>query len=404
MPLLPAALEQITLADLQLLVDNEVQEGKSIEFKRELYRLDSATDKVKQHEELLKDVSSFANAEGGDLLIGVDAENGIAKSVCGFNCPNPDGLKLQINELVQTWVEPRLTCAIHSVKTEDNKWVLIIRLQRSLLAPHRVVYQRRFGDFWSRNSAGAYRMDTSELRRSFTLSETIFERIKEFRALRVQQIASGDIPVRMETGAKLMLHLIPAESFSARLSFPPSTLENAGEPLRTLGSTQGATSRFNMDGVVRADMADHRHESYGYVQLFRNGVLESVARDITHPRSETDTTRCFETNFELYLIRQLPTYLKYQQTLGIPPPVWLFITLIDIRGTVIHIDRNPFPKPPMSPETLYLPETEILDFAIDPFAILKPQFDMIWNAAGYRECLSFDTKQQWHRTSELTAY
>ena len=50
-------------------------------------------EKVKQYEELLKDVSSFANTEGGDLIIGMTEDGGIPKEVCGFETKDPDGYK-----------------------------------------------------------------------------------------------------------------------------------------------------------------------------------------------------------------------------------------------------------------------------------------------------------------------
>ena len=67
-------IEAITLADLQSLVTNAVSEGTTIEYKRDFYNLDvpNPQQKVKQHEEMLKDISSFANTIGGDLIIGID--------------------------------------------------------------------------------------------------------------------------------------------------------------------------------------------------------------------------------------------------------------------------------------------------------------------------------------------
>jgi len=55
-------LEKIGLAELQQLVTDAAPEGKTIEYKRDFYCLDGpASDfKTKQHEEMLKDISSFA--------------------------------------------------------------------------------------------------------------------------------------------------------------------------------------------------------------------------------------------------------------------------------------------------------------------------------------------------------
>ncbi len=66
-------LEEIDVDDLQQLVANGIPEGKSIEYKSEFYRLSSPDqgDRARQHEEMLKDISSFGEGEKGTLLINV---------------------------------------------------------------------------------------------------------------------------------------------------------------------------------------------------------------------------------------------------------------------------------------------------------------------------------------------
>lgn len=159
--MLDKPIEQITLADLQELVDDRVQEGKTIEYKREMYRLDIADSKgrEKQREELLKDISSFANTTGGHLLIGVDEDNGVPTDVCGFECANPDAIKSQITQLIEKWLEPRISLTVLAIQNESDRCVLVIRIPQSRIAPHRVVYKNAQGQFWARNSTGAYRME-----------------------------------------------------------------------------------------------------------------------------------------------------------------------------------------------------------------------------------------------------
>src|SRR5687767_14447921 len=127
--MLPNVLEQIALADLQRLVDDKVQEGKSIEYKGGMYQLDSDKQDVRlgQHEEFFKDVSSFANTSGGDLLIGVKAKDGIAERVVGVEAADPDSLKMRLAQLLETGVEPRFGSAIHFIQVADNKYVFVIR-------------------------------------------------------------------------------------------------------------------------------------------------------------------------------------------------------------------------------------------------------------------------------------
>src|SRR4051812_24321584 len=115
--MLPDSLLSITLADIERLVTDCVHEGKTIEYKQEFYALNAPEPgRTKQHEEILKDISSFANTLGGDLIIGIRAEKGIPKEVCGFPEPDPDRLKLRISQLAENWLEPRISMTIQHVQ------------------------------------------------------------------------------------------------------------------------------------------------------------------------------------------------------------------------------------------------------------------------------------------------
>jgi len=124
--MLPPILEQVDRAALQQLITDEEQEGKYIEYKAQLYRLGTdQKDRVAQHEELLKDVSSFANTEGGDLIIGLTEENGIPTELCRIPTSDPDALKQRLTALIQPWLEPRLTVSMHAVRVKDDCYALI---------------------------------------------------------------------------------------------------------------------------------------------------------------------------------------------------------------------------------------------------------------------------------------
>ena len=66
--MIPKPLSDIQESDILSLRDNQVPEGKAIEYKRDLPGTGN-----EDRKEFLKDVSSFANTSGGDLLYGVDA-------------------------------------------------------------------------------------------------------------------------------------------------------------------------------------------------------------------------------------------------------------------------------------------------------------------------------------------
>lgn len=85
MALLNVPLNQIDEARLQALIAAGAAESRTIDYKRESYGNGHS-----DLSELLADVSSFANTSGGDLLLGVDAANGIPTAITPLTMPMDD--------------------------------------------------------------------------------------------------------------------------------------------------------------------------------------------------------------------------------------------------------------------------------------------------------------------------
>ena len=92
--MLEKAIEEISEADLIDLVQNQVGERRTLEFKR--YLPEIGADPAK---EFLADVSSFANDQGGDILFGIEEENGIASGLPGVQLDNVDATKMRNKQL-----------------------------------------------------------------------------------------------------------------------------------------------------------------------------------------------------------------------------------------------------------------------------------------------------------------
>src|SRR5947209_224437 len=174
---------QITFADIDQFVQEQWPEGKTVDYKRDPYG-----NRDEDKKELLKDVSSFANTQGGDIIIGLDEDKGVPTGIPGVTVPDIDKEKLRLEEIIRRGLDPRIEFAIHHVLTPASTAVIVIRAQESLLFPHRVVYQGKFGEFWARSSAGKYSMDTDEIHRAFMLSGTVYEQIKAFRKDHVSNV------------------------------------------------------------------------------------------------------------------------------------------------------------------------------------------------------------------------
>src|SRR5439155_8476554 len=168
-------LADIEESDLQVLIDNQVSERKTIEYKE---ALPSNADGDKK--EFLADVSSFANASGGDLIYGIREQSGIPVELSGLELSDVDAEILRLENCIQTGIAPRLFKIVetHPVALPSKqRYAIIIRIRKSRAAPHMVTFKND-AKFFSRNSRGKYQLDVSELRSAFLLSETVAERIR----------------------------------------------------------------------------------------------------------------------------------------------------------------------------------------------------------------------------------
>ena len=231
-------LESITLADLQSLKENEVAEGKTIEYKRDLPG-ESPDEKRK----MLRAICSLANTAGGDLIYGIEAKDGIPIDLPGVDSSNEDGLRLRIESYSRDGTQPRLSqLHLQFVPISEDCAFLIIRVQKSWNAPHRLGQD---GHFYGRNSAGGYQLDVGELRQAFTLSESLIDRIRTFRAERLIKLEANSGPVGLADGVKMIFHMI---LFSAFASSPPQRIELSSqqrmsfEPIGSSGLSGGGKS------------------------------------------------------------------------------------------------------------------------------------------------------------------
>src|ERR1043166_1533322 len=101
MALIDKQLESITEQDLLDLIANKVREDKRIEFK---VALPGNSDKEKK--EFLADVSSFANASGGDLIFGMDEQNGVASQLVGLQLTSVEAEILRLENVLRDGLDP----------------------------------------------------------------------------------------------------------------------------------------------------------------------------------------------------------------------------------------------------------------------------------------------------------
>ena len=379
------AVDEIRESDLQALVDNQVSERKYLEYKQCLPgNLDS------DKKEFLADVTSFANAAGGDLIYGVKENDGVAEEVCGLGSINKDDEKQRLENMIRHGVQPRIPgLAIEAVDIEKKGFAIIIRIPRSWASPHRVIFKGH-DKFYSRNSAGKYPMDVSELRAAFLLSETTAERIRNFRESRLARIVAGETPVRLYNAPKIVLHIVPIGAFATMEGIDLSSVEEGEWPC-PIGSVE-RDYRYNFDGVVIYDTAD-KPIPVSYVQIFRNRSVEAVDAELL-VRSRP-ARRIVPNSFEESMVKALEEYLPFQERISAEPPLVLMLSLLNVSGYTMSLRSSEPQENPIDRDCLLVPEILVDSFDCDVPRLLKPAFDAIWNACGHPRSRNYDENGRW---------
>lgn len=380
-------IDNLSAEDLQGLIDNGVLEQKTIEYKQSL---PGHSDSEKK--EFLADVSSFANASGGYLLYGIaqDPTTGKPVSLKGLDTDNADQVIQRLEGMIRDGIEPRIPAiATKPIVLQNSRMVLAMSIPKSWISPHRVCFQR-WDKFYSRTSNGKYSLDVSELRIAFSASEALGERIRDFRRDRVGKIIGGETPVPLGPGAKIALHLVPAVSFRPGQSYDVGKVASNPSIMPPI-QDGGLRRRYNIDGLV-VYSGDMGGTPYSYVQLFRNGIMEAVEREMLQPDGERKLIPSVV--FERELIQSVGQYLLVLKSLNVEPPVFVFLGLLEVKGYGMAV-RYGGSAHTIDRELLLPPEAVVESYDAKADGVLRPVFDSIWNACDFERSPNYNEAGEW---------
>ena len=387
-------IDQISEDGLIKLQENQVMESKTIEYK-EKYSVDSYEDKL----EFLADVSSFANASGGDIIYGIIADQATSapKEIKGLKITEPDKIKNKLEHIIRSGIEPRIpSVSIQPIPLNNSRTVIIIRVQKSWIGPHGVKTKHRHYEFYSRHSTGKFSMDISEMRTAFTLADTLAEKIRRFRDQRVADIIAGETPVVLIEDAKIILHLVPYIAFTPGEAYDLESLAINKTNFLPMSGRRWF-HRFNLDGYLAYDSA-HDEISKSYLQFFKKGIIESVDAYILNIDADKNILGIY---FEQELINFLTKFIEIFKSLEVTPPVDLFLTLTGVKGRKMLTDKAArqgyYDIYDIDRDVIFAPDVEIKSYDEPPDKILRPCFDAIWNACGYPRSFNYDNKGNWKK-------
>lgn len=374
--------EDLSLSDFDNLIANGIAENASLEYKRDLPKWDSSG----KHE-FLADVSAMANHHGGYILYGMaESDEGTAEEIFPQKA-NPDSECLRILDVLNGNLEPKLSgCKVKAVSTNSDGYIFVLSVPESWCKPHRV---KTNNHFFVREGARKRQLEMPEIKIAFLNSENPKKKITDFRSERLSKVITGDSPIQVAEGIVQLLHVIPLEALQNNFLHDVNSLAESRAPVMSSG--YGVSSRINIDGVIFHRAVTDRGTG-AYTQLFRNGFVESVR--VFQKSNETTRTVLPSVKYESEIMDFLRELKRAYASLEIEGPLVLLYSLLNVKGAQLGVSNSELLDEGngiFDRNQILLPDVILEESTQDEGEALRPLFNMVWNAAGYRGSLNYDT-------------
>lgn len=276
---------------------------------------------------------------------------------------------------------------------DDDSCIIVLKIPQSYSAPHMVTFQKT-SRFFARNSAGKYQLEVQEIRHAFIESESLPERIRNFRADRLSKIEADETPVPVKRLPRFVAHLVPLNAFlhsysAAKIEFN----QEAKSQIRSASPYSRLTHNF--DGMYSTDGLSNG-QCHAYCQIFRNGVIE-IVKVLVSTIQPNNPIPCI--SYESELIEEFGKHLSLCKNIGIELPIFLMISLLNVKGVTMALGGYAFNDGssgrPIDRQSLLMSEIYIDNYEINPELLLKPFFDSLWQACGLERSFNYDADGRW---------
>ncbi len=380
-PFIEKPLKDVTLVEVQGLVDRSVGESLHLDYKA-AFALTTREDQ----KEFLKDVSAFANSQGGLLIYGIEEEKdaqgkntGLPKRILGVPVPNADQLTQQIENYLRDGIEERLPrYELNFIPVGTTGSLILIRVPWSMRSPHMV--KLGADRLFKRIIGGCQNMSVGQIRDSVLQTQSITEGVEAFIKSRVDKLRarSGD--------TFLTVHVVPLQRERSILPMHGFTFEQLALNIGGNGLPQGLglNIRYTLEGYkVSQDLSDRQPH---HCLIFRDGSCEY--RDTT-AFSEPNDTRgksFYRQSFEQQLFRQVTAALNLYSGGYAQLPAIVAVTLIRANDFVLYGSYRPYK---VEEDICRIDPVLITELTPDVKPLLRPVCDMVSNVFGLSRAESY---------------
>ncbi|SFJ99599.1 AlbA family DNA-binding domain-containing protein [Paraburkholderia megapolitana] len=379
-----ARLEHVTEADIQQLIDHGVREGRTLDYKRDW------PTSPQERARIAEDVCAFANTLGGDLVFGLDEQEGVATAIVPIPLKDVDAALREVTSAIRDLHEPKITSGLQpwAVSIASGGYVVVLRVAVSPNAPHRTTTKNHF---YGRTSVGKEPMDMHAIRHAFASNTSLVDQVLARREATLQSILTHTSPAPQLAGPTCVCQIVPLAAITRPQLHDVDMLRSAARRLEIAGPGQINLHppTINLDGVACiSDRVDHVFRAYA--QLYRNGSVELVAGDLSRcivpQRGDEEVRAIFPDLYEVPLVRTgFPAMLDALAELDVAPPAYLMLSWTYTGRTLVAVQQRGaeiYAPLPDHIQTMVAPPIYLESFDIDPLTTLRPAFDVFWNAVG----------------------
>lgn len=366
-------------------VNARATEGQSLEFKSEL---PASNDRGKA--EFLKDVSSFANSTGGAILFGISEEAGAAESLSGLTFADPDAEVRRLSQVLESGLEPRVAGIQFNALTLGESTVFVVDVPQSFDAPHRYLFNGH-SKFVQRVGSHVSELTYEQLRSAFGRTSG---RIEKLRRQWTDQLTFQNLWRPMIDGPVCVVRLASVMAADEVQIIDPKEAYNHWSDL-IFPDWGGGSPSFNYEGLVASQSRDNGQHG-AMVQVHRHGMISAyrTARTLSSDEPLIPSTAVGD-----FISQASKKLIDFALSVGLRGSAVLNVGLVRLSGySFATRDHHGIDAQVIAGvEEIQMPEFWLDDLqnpgSIDQ--ILRPGFDVLWQAFGWPECPHFNADGNW---------
>lgn len=343
------------LSDLLSIIDNpSFAENEYLDYKK-AFAVDIVPkeQKAKEQVELRNDVCSFANAQGGYLIYGIEEKKGIPTQIVGITLRgnNRDSFEREIRNSLQP-IKPRVPYyRIKFIDLPEDKFVVIIYIQHDYFAPYIHIEEQANYKIYKRIGNSKSYIEYQELRAMFTQSLSLEREVERYRKERISYFWNQEDDENSTYSQFLLLHIIPDTFLDANYKKPIFAMHQAGHHISIAFSPFDCHSRPypSPDGLRYLDRTE---DGKAECRLYNSGIAEYFCplRERSFLYDWKDSSYIYRDNLWNKIYEAVDKYIKIINQIVEAKRVFVCISIIGCKDVITSetsflditckIDRN----------------------------------------------------------------